>query len=252
MAETTQDSKLAFRRKFKSEINEIKKEEQSLADEGSPIRDNVWQRYEGRVEEYDGSFSEILESLGYKSLRDWMEKRKKTGLTTHVLDVMGGNGEFLRNLSRYGERGQEVNPCFDKSLVVTLADERSKSNRRRKEDAKRGISILAGDITSGSTWNDITEWQKSQSISGFDLVICRGVQGLELIPIPLYEALLERFYANTTNKDGIILSQVSHDADKHTEKWYKALSQVSGVKTFILKDYLIIIFHSAEDILLLD
>lgn len=232
MTEDKENPQLFFRRRFKKEIREVANEEKSLVDEGASPKDNVWEIYEGKVIDHDGSFSEILKTLGYESLRVWMRQRKEAGLTTHILDVMGGNGSFLRDLGKFGDRGREVNPDFDKSLVITLANERATWEKWQKEDNRRRVSIVAGDITSGKTWQSVSEWLNKESIPAFDLVICRGVQGVDLIPILLYGAMLERFYKNTTNQNGIILAQVSFNANKQLNNWNHAFNQIPGIKFF--------------------
>ncbi|MFH1833175.1 MAG: class I SAM-dependent methyltransferase [Candidatus Levyibacteriota bacterium] len=236
MAEGNENNPLGFRKSLKELIREDTSLEQKMVDEGSPIRDNVWQLYEGDVLTYDHTFSEILKELNLKSLKEWMELRKKSGQTTHILDVMGGNGTFLRNLSKYGIRGHDVSPYFDKSLAITLVDERSGDERLRKEDERRGVFFVAGDITSGSTWKKVSEWMKANNVPSFDLVICRGVEGIDNIPIPLYKTILDRFYQRTSSQNGLILSQVSAWANSQLKQWDAELNKIPGIKTITQKE----------------
>lgn len=232
MADEAEKDPLEFRRKFKAEIKEVENQEQRMVGGEAPIEKNVWQIYEGDTVAYDMSFSDLLKSFGLKSFSEWMERRKQSGQTTHVLDVMGGNGAFLRDLGRYGERGQQVNPAFDKSLVVTLADERPTWDQWVEEDAKRRVSILAGDITSGKTWADVDEWMDKEGVPAFDLVVCRGVEGVDLIPVALYPALLERFYSRTSSKQGLIMTQVTDEVrDEQVQSWNDTLSRIPGIRS---------------------
>ena len=232
MTDEAEKSPLDFRKTFKAKIRKVAEEEQALVEERSPVKDNVWLMYEGEVKSYDTAFSVILKDLRYESLRDWMRLRKESGLTTHVLDIMGGNGSFLRDLSSFGPRGSEVSPYFDRSLVITLADERSGIKMLKDEDDKRKISYIAGDITSGKTWHDVSEWLKSQGIPAFDLVICRGVQGLDLIPVALYPMLFEYSQARTTNENGLILTQLSRKVKNHLDQWKAKLCKIPGIKPY--------------------
>lgn len=222
-------------RETKSQIDKIRNKEQELAAKGMPMESNIWGRYEGKVDEYDRSFSEILDALGFESLRDWMKQRKESGLTTHILDVMGGNGAFLRDASidRKNIAGYLINPYYDKSLVITLVDETLNREWYQENNAKRGISIIAGNITSGGTWQAVAQWLESQEIPAFDLVVCRGIGGIDYIPTPLYKILLEKFYRITTNKEGVILSQIDRNLDdQQIDGWCTALGLIPGIRVF--------------------
>ncbi len=193
---------------------------------------SAWDFYQSNVRAHDLSFDQLLGRLGFTSFRRWFKKRQADGLSTHILDVMGGHGAFLRDLNSTDTRFQKHSkPRSDASLVVTLVDHTKKTDMA-KANRKLSIDILTGDINSCDTWQAIGGWMRDKEVPAFDMVVSRGAGGVKTIPIEHYGYLLNRMYELTTAQGGLILAQVGSEAELGWEKWQSVLNSVPGITMY--------------------
>ncbi len=170
------------------------------------IRDDIWTWYGGRVKDYDATFSRVLSALHLGSFREVLAARANAGLPTNVLDLMGGDASFLRDLKLPANR-QNPSP-LNAGLCVTLVDGRRESWRAL--DLKLNIEVLCGDLTSKNTWKLIDERQREMSIDAFDLIACRGGDGVleTMVPKALYPFLFGKIWDRLTSKEGLFITQL--------------------------------------------
>lgn len=209
------ESKIAEIKKTKGTIKSYLTAEKDARDLDGIKEWGVWIDYGSLVRDYDASFSEVLPGLGYDSIRSLLSERKTNGLTTHVLDLMGGDASFLRDL-RTPIRVGDVPISTGASLCVALVDERS--DVRKALEKKLRVDILEGDITSNKTWCQIDQWQKENEVSKFDLIVCRGVGGVEekVIPQVLYPYLFGKIWGRLSSDNGLFITQLPHEVARET------------------------------------
>jgi hypothetical protein len=200
------------------------KEERALKRKDGDIEGEVWQVYYGNVKDYDRSFAEILSDLHVLSLKDILAQRREKGLTTNVLDLMGGEATFLRSLS----------PLLDSGLCISLVDERKK--KTKSEDRKNNIYLECGDITSKHVWKKIDDWQRKKRIKSFDLVVCRGAGGMikNIVPKMLYPYLFSKVWERLSGNDGVFITQLPDEKEK--EMIEDRLSRIKGLKFYFQQE----------------
>jgi len=224
MEEAGCNLKLADLLKSKREIRKVTIDEKKALREGEKIGHEVWDIYYEKVRDYNVSFSETLSFFEFNSFRDILAQRKLNNLTTNILDLMGGDGSFLRDLQSTGRRHK----ILDSGLCITLVDERKE--KLKAKDEENNIEVECGDITSKKTWRTIDRWQENNGVKNFDLVVCRGVGGLEtnIIPESTYPYIFSRVWERLSDKNGLFVSQLHSMANEETI--LKLLSKVAGAK----------------------
>ncbi len=191
----------------KREIRSFLKAEERAVKFEYGIKDEVWSWYGGMVCEYDATFARILDAFNLYSFRHILAERAKKGLSTYVLDLMGGDASFLRDL-KYPANKQDNPSPFNAGLCVTLVDGRQK--RLQELDQRLNIEVLCGDLTSKRTWALIDEKQREMGIDAFDLIVCRGADGVkeDMIPRALYPFLFGKIWGRLSGNDGLFLTQL--------------------------------------------
>lgn len=143
----------------------------------------------------------------------YLQERQKSGGNTNVLELMG-QGQVLKELP------------VQNGLAVTLGDSRWPS--QTKEDSKRKVEVIAGDVLDKKTWKAIGDWQNKKDISGFDLVLAKPEGGLSQEFIPhseqLYYWLLNNIWKNLSKDQGIMVIQVP-ELEKITPQWQRYISE---------------------------
>lgn len=171
-----------------------------------------WTVYGSGEKSYSETFKPILEHLDggpYKDFNDYIDNRGKQGKGTFTVDFMG-DGQFLREL-----------PGIEGGIAVTLSDNRD--DETKLKDASRNISVIEGDIQSLQTWMKISAALQAQGkTSGADLIVCRGVGGLNGIPEEMGEKLLDRAWGKVNRDKGLLLTQMPEGWDMSKE-WNEAL-----------------------------
>ena len=141
----------------------IQREEKIAIETGLGIGGSIWHdyghNYPNKVLDYDIDFEDALKGLGISSLQEYVSERKKAGLPTNVLDLMGGDPSFMRDLQK------QTNHGIDRGLSTGLADDRTAA--LRDSDKKLNIDVLNGDLMSKNTWRQIDSWQKENGVPFF-------------------------------------------------------------------------------------
>lgn len=189
------------------------------------IGGEVWSRYGGKVDDYDATFSRILRTFHLISFRKFLAERVIMGLSTYVLDLMGGDASFLRDLKFPANKQDSPSP-LDAGLCVTLVDGRQK--RLQELDRKLNIEVLCGDLTSKSTWDLIDKKQRETGIGAFDLIVCRGAGGLDMVPRVLYPFLFGKIWSRLTDKDGLFITQLPETVI--AEEILEQMRSITGIK----------------------
>lgn len=225
--------------KAKQGVRELTRREKSAAGD-SGIKDKVWWQYgsspddKDKVYDYDISFEEALEALKIRSLRDYLTQRKERGLTTNVLDLMGGDPSFLRDLQRtHAGNNQGVESVINNGLSVALADDRTMA--LKDTDKKAGIDVLCGDLMSKHIWREIDLWQMNKGIKYFDLIVCRGVDGIWEIPPILYPYIFGKVWERLNDDGGLFVTQFSKSVSER-EMWNidsKLSREYPGMKHYV-------------------
>lgn len=211
MIETTDRLAISVGLGAKREIRQFLREERRAVELEYPIGDLVWDWYGGKVRDYDTTFSEILSAFHFDSFRQLLAERKEKGLSTHVLDLMGGRASFLRDLKGPITGGSGPPFPLDIGLCVSLVDERGEGSRHK--DKEYDIEILCGDLTSKNTWDRIDQWQKEKGIDAFDLIVCRGAGAVResMVPQALYPFLFAKIWSRLTARDGVFITHLPEE-----------------------------------------
>lgn len=191
------------------------------------IAGEVWIWYGGKVHDYDATFSRVLSALQVGSFRDFLSARASSGLSTNVLDLMGGDASFLRDLKFPADRQVTSSP-LDAGLCVTLVDGRSV--RLRELDHKLNIDVVCGDLTSKSTWKLIDERQREMGIEAFDAVVCRGADGVaeEVVPKVRYPFLFGKVWGKLADTDTLFATHLPETVD--SGEILEQLGTIPGIK----------------------
>lgn len=171
------------------------------------IKDDVWIWYGGMVKDYDASFAGVLAALNLGSFRKLLMNRLKNGLTANVLDLMGGDASFIRDL-KYPPQGKDMAVPLSGGICESLTD--SRRERLKQVDQKFNIGFICGDLTSKSTFNSIDQKREEMGINAFDLIVCRGAGGIheDFIPSSLYPFLFGKILGMLTDNNGIFITQL--------------------------------------------
>ncbi|MDC0449187.1 hypothetical protein OAL67_01105 [bacterium] len=168
---------------------------------------------------YDSSFAEVLKSGGYRSIAQFLERRKEKGLSTHCLDLMGSAiypraaghidsaiGVRIKNSDEY-LKGQAL--LNYPNSVGDINEVFGHNNRH----------IVEGNVFSRRTVRSIERTMKEMGISGFDLITCRPdgpfrkhttekTIAEDEDSIAAYYAVQLQRYATLLNEGGVMLIQV--------------------------------------------
>ncbi|MEK7548920.1 MAG: hypothetical protein AAB496_00280 [Patescibacteria group bacterium] len=230
MSEDKKQSTIGVLRESKRGVEKWLKAEERAVKYEYGIKGEVWSMYGGLVEHYDRGFQDLRVGLGIPSFRDYLLERKKSGRTTNVLDLMGGDASFLRDLKN--PRSKDSPPSsVDAGLCVTLVDGREKY--LKEMDKRLGIDVLSGDLTSNGTWRKIDEWQRNRGVETFDLIICRGGDGLDTVPEILYPHLFKRIWKRLSRNDGVFLTQLPIAVAERIDQLAQPLKSLPGTKSYI-------------------
>lgn len=214
---------LSAKRKIKS----FRKAEEDAVKFEYEIGGEVWRWYGGMVHNYDATFSRILSTFRLSSFRQFLAERANRGLSTNVLDLMGGDASFLRDL-KYPANKQDNPSPLNVGLCVTLVDGRQE--RLQALDRKLNIEVLCGDLTSKSAWDLIDKKQRAMGIGVFDLIVCRGADGVaeNMIPRALYPFLFGKIWGRLSDQDGLFSTQLPETVI--AEEILGQLSSIPGIK----------------------
>ncbi|PJE58556.1 MAG: hypothetical protein COU81_00060 [Candidatus Portnoybacteria bacterium CG10_big_fil_rev_8_21_14_0_10_36_7] len=212
-------SKTAFREILKARKlgRERKQKEEEVTKSGSGIAGNVWGQYahnyfENKVLDYDVDLGDALEAFGIDSTAKFLVERKKAGFSTNVLDLMGGDPTYFRDLNKQVAASEpSFKQIIDKGLSVSLGDDRS--IELKEQDKKSGIDVLCGDILSKQTWAQIDLWQKNNNVEYFDFIVCRGADGIWTIPAVAYPFIFQKVWERLTDKNGLFVTQFSKSVE---------------------------------------
>ena len=202
--EQSEKTRLGQMLQAKREVRKTKQQEESAAEKNG-IKDSVWgqygHNYPDKVLDYNISLEEALIPLGINSLQEYLVRRKAQGLTTNVLDLMGGNPSFLRDLKK------QIGSSLDHGLSVGLADDREAEFVKSDREAR--IDAVSGDLMAKNTWERIDHWQKDNGVKHFDLIVSRGVDGNWLISPLLYPFIFEEVWKRLSERGGLFVTQLS-------------------------------------------
>ncbi len=184
---------------------------------------------ENTVKNYDHEFSRVLPE---KSILDHLRKRKEKGKSTFVLDLAGGAGGGLRDISKAG--------LLDGGINVNLTDMRS--DEERAYDSNHNIHLLEGDLFRASSWRKIVDKAKELSPSGdFDLIICRPQGAFNLVHAPkpvfgyefpeeFYLPIMRRIINMLSIDNGLLLTQIPPNIEtKELKRELKNLNDYPGL-----------------------
>lgn len=175
--------------------------------------DEPWEPYDSPLDEYLFDFELVSPDEGLFKFIKNLSQAKKSQL--RALDV-GGQGHWLLELMRNG---------IDLSATaITLVDKRPKS--LKDSDSSVGLKIVEGDITSGSTWRQIS--------GEFDLIVCRPIAARFNFHYPQINYLiLDKMYRRLAR--GLLLTQLPDDRYDAPEMYVALdkLHQVPGLQVKI-------------------
>lgn len=219
--------RLALALRAKRKIESFRAAEESAVRFEYGISGEVWLWYGGMVHDYDATFSRTLATFRLSSFRHFLAERATKGLSTNVLDLMGGDASFLRDL-KYPANKQDNPSPLDAGLCVTLVDGRQE--RLQALDRKLNIELLCDDLTSKSAWDLIDKKQREMGIGAFDLIVCRGADGVaeDMIPQALYPFLFGKIWSRLTDKDGLFITQLPEAVS--AEETLEQLRSIPGIK----------------------
>ncbi|MBI2011825.1 hypothetical protein HYS91_03580 [Candidatus Daviesbacteria bacterium] len=156
-------------------------------------------------------------------IKTHLEMFKAPGEQIYGLDLMG-EAEHLRDLNVRG-------------LGVTVIDDRSRATKL--EDNERGITIIGtkfdpeakkiielSDIFSGRTRRRIRRYIKDNEIPGFDLITCRPLGAISLVPKDVNTAFyLVQFMWGLLNPEyGLLLTEVPKIDPGLVNSWSERLN----------------------------
>lgn len=198
-----------------------------IEEDGDGIAEEVWMSYGGRVQDYDPTFSRVLSALHLRPLRELLVNRVGSGLSANVLDLMGGDASFLRDLTFPLNKRESPSP-LDTGLCVTLVDERQE--RLRALDRRLRIEVLCCDLTSKSAWVVIDKKRREMGIDAFDLIVCRGVDAVaeDAVPRALYPFLFSKIWGRLSHEDGLFMTQLPKTVN--SEEILEQLRSIPGIK----------------------
>lgn len=224
---TTTVEQLPISLRTKREIKFFREAEARAVEFEYGIKDEVWSWYGGMVCEYDATFAKILDTFHLCSFRHILAERAFRGLPTYVLDLMGGDASFLRDL-KYPANKQETPSSLDVGLCVTLVDGRRRG--LQELDQRLNIGVLCGDLTSKKTWAQIDEKQQEMGIDAFDLIVCRGAGGVaeEMVSRALYPFLFSKVWGRLSDKGGLFITQLPETVNP--EELLGQLRLIPGIK----------------------
>lgn len=224
---TTTVEQLPISLRAKREIKSFEVAEKRALEFEYGIKDEVWTWYGGMVCDYDATFTRILDTFHLCSFRHMLAERTRRGLSTYVLDLMGGDANFLRDL-KYPANKQDTPSPLDAGLCVTLVDGRRK--RLQELDQRLNIEVLCGDLTSKRTWALIDEKQREMEIKAFDLIVCRGADGVaeNMLPQALYPFLFGKIWSRLSDKDGLFVTHLPKTVKP--EELLGQLRLIQGIK----------------------
>lgn len=180
-----------------------------------------WTVYDAPLSDYLDTFEPVL-PVG-EFWHHLHQGVKDKGRKLHALDI-AGQGEALRKLMS--------NDYLESITAITLAD--SRGPLKKREDQARGIKVIAGDVSVGSTWTIVKEKK-------FDLITCRPLGGLEALQYPsVYFAVFNRMYKKLET-DGLLLTEVPRNVIRRVgDGWVERLKQIPGltVRFYREGDYL--------------
>lgn len=180
-----------------------------------------WTVYDANLSDYLDSFEPVF-SVG-EFWHHLQHTIKDKGRKLHALDV-AGQGEALRILMS--------TDYLESITAITLAD--SRSPLKKREDQVKGIKVIAGDVSVGSTWTIVKEKK-------FDLITCRPLGGLEALQYPgVYFAVFNRMYKKLET-GGLLLTEVPKNVIRRVgDGWVEKLKQTPGLRVRFYRegDYL--------------
>lgn len=236
----TQEAKTHFREIFQKRrgVKRLTRKEEGAGERG--IKGKVWNRYGDepydKVLDYQLSLEDALVPLGIDSLRGYLTQRKERGLTTNILDLMGGDPSFLRGLVEPTSNNGENVQVLDRGLATGLADDRT--TEIKDADTKAGIDVLCGDLMAKRIWSEIDLWQRDNGIKSFDLIVCRPVDGIwEIAPV-LYPYIFGKVWERLSDNGGLFVTQFSKDItrDQMRDFKYKLSKEYPGMKHYVSED----------------
>lgn len=136
---------------------------------------------------YDTTFAPVLELIGHPNLSHLVHERNSRGLSTHVLDVMGGAYLLPEADSLTGVRLQEVDAGVQTQRVDNVRLYADKQAARKLVEAQREFvaqtaerrRVISGDVFSDDTWAQVRARGKELGSSGlFDMVFFRPWGGI--------------------------------------------------------------------------
>lgn len=165
--------------------------------------------YGSPLHEYLQTFADVLPKEGLEGYLSQLVKAKKRKL--RALDVAGQGVTLMELKERY----------LESITAITLNDFRSES--RRVSDRRGGLTMVAGDISVGSTWSKIYKEK-------FDLITCRPLGGIDALIAP--EIIIPVFNIMYRKLDvgGLLLTEVPYCiVHEHGVAWAEELGQIPGV-----------------------
>lgn len=141
-------------------------------------------------------------------ITEHLHKMKEQNHNCIVLDLAGGEGVAVRDMSRLG--------LIKSGLVTALSDVRDEE--QKDYDNNHEIGFVSGDLFRRNTWNQIKKWLQEQGREGFDLITALPVSAYRqritsdrynnMIPPESYGVLLKRAISLLNPHGGMLLAQV--------------------------------------------
>lgn len=157
--------------------------------------DGGWTYIDSQADDYEQSFRNLLDQLQIKSFSAHLEQRRRDGKGTFVLDIMGGDDSFLRNL-----------PDMDGGIAISFTDARD--NGTKEEDAQKKIDIITGDIAKKTTWRKIKGELEIRNVNKADLIVCRGVAGVLDVSQAHYHRIFQSAWDLLSDDGGLLITQI--------------------------------------------
>lgn len=151
-----------------------------------------WGVYESPLHAYERDFKTVLAEFGIPSLRTFLAEKARSNGGVRVIDFMGA-GQALRDI-----------PNLDFGIAVTLVDRRNEEIRR--SDEQKNIMVIEGNLLTKETWDKISEALKKRGGGLADVVMCRGLAGIDTIPREFWASLFGRAYKLTDNH-GLLITE---------------------------------------------
>lgn len=175
----------------------------------------VWSIYDSPLASYLDAFDLLAQEVPQGGIRPYLRylSRKKAKLA--ALDV-AGQGHGLLELKDVGVASV---------TAITLVDKRNVLQRFL--DTWRGLTLIEGDVTLGSTWSQVS--------GQFDFIICRPAGGLMFFNYPeISLAVFAKMYQRLAD-NGLLVTEVPASLDDVLSKSMNVLSRVFGLRVGYIK-----------------